>query len=102
MVPNPSYEPYQCCPTKVKQGTRIAKATPSTATKTHTPSKLTNPTNKPLNPTTNKDKSSYSFKEKPGNPSSKFSGKGSTGAKPEKSKKGRKGLDESGNYVWWW
>lgn len=70
-----TYEPYQCCPTKVQSPTKVAKATP-----TKVPSK-------------NIDKSKST--EKPNK------GKNKALAKPDKLGKGKKGLFESEN-IWWW
>lgn len=70
-----TYEPYQCCPTKVQSPTKVAKATPT------------------------KMQSKNLEKEKPMTKPPTGKGKNKALVKPDK--KGRKGLDESGN-VWWW
>lgn len=72
-----TYEPYQCCPTKVQSPTKVAKATP-----TKMPSK-----------TIEKEKSKNS--EKP------TKGKNKALAKPDKPAKGKKGSVDSEN-IWWW
>lgn len=72
-----TYEPYQCCPTKVQSPTRVAKATPTSV-----------PAKKLDKEKTTKDK------EKP------VKGKNKALAKPDKPTKGKKGLfDEN---IWWW
>ncbi|XP_047114622.1 uncharacterized protein LOC124794951 [Schistocerca piceifrons] len=98
VVPNPSYEPYQCCPTKVKQGSRIAKATPTPVNKKFTPNKLTNPTSKPTNQPTSKDRSGANVKDKPFAASAKPSSKSiPLSDKSEKVKKGKKSFTFSGD-----
>lgn len=72
-----TYEPYQCCPTKVQSLTKVAKATP-----TKMPSK-----------NIEKDKSKNSEKL--------AKGKNKALAKPDKPSKGKKGLLDSEN-IWWW
>lgn len=76
-VPKMTYEPYQCCPTKVQSPTKVAKATP-----TKMPSKKLD-------------------KEKPLQKPPMGKGKNKALAKPEKPSKGKKGLLESDN-IWWW
>lgn len=76
-VPKMTYEPYQCCPTKVQSPTKVAKATP-----TKVPSKKLE-------------------KEKPKQPEKAAKGKNKALAKPEKPSKGKKGSIESDN-IWWW
>lgn len=73
-VPKMSYEPYQCCPTKVQSLTKVAKATP-----TKVPSK-------------NIDTSKQADKPR---------GKNKALAKPDRPGKGKKGLFDSEN-IWWW
>lgn len=74
-----TYEPYQCCPTKVQSPTKVAKATP-----TKQPSKKLDKGNPrpPLQMPPTKGKSK------------------ALTAKPERSGKGKKGLFDSEN--WWW
>lgn len=70
-----TYEPYQCCPTKVQSPTKVAKATP-----TKVPAKkLEKEHPKPL--------------EKPAKGNKAL-------AKPEKGK-GKKGSQGS-DTIWWW
>ncbi|KAJ0178650.1 hypothetical protein K1T71_005425 [Dendrolimus kikuchii] len=78
-VPKMTYEPYQCCPTKVQSPTRVAKATPTSV-----------PAKKLDKEKTPKDK------EKP------VKGKNKALAKPDKPTKGKKGdlLDESEVLDW--
>lgn len=76
-VPKMTYEPYQCCPTKVQSPTKVAKATPTKVP----PKKLDMGREKP----------------QPGKPSK---GKNKALAKPDKPSKGKKGLFESD--TWWW
>lgn len=75
-VPKVTYEPYQCCPTKVISPTKVAKATP-----TKVPVKKLG-----------KDKAVL--------PEKQTKGKNKALAKPEKGK-GKKGLFDSEN-IWWW
>lgn len=76
-----TYEPYQCCPTKVQSPTKVAKATPSKA-----------PPKKPV-------KETPKLKSQPEKPTPK--GKNKALAKPEKGAKGKKGLFGIEN-DWWW
>ncbi|XP_053603360.1 uncharacterized protein hlk isoform X3 [Plodia interpunctella] len=78
-VPKMTYEPYQCCPTKVQSPTKVAKATPTKVT----PKKLEKEKKRP----------------EPEKPSK---GKNKALSKPEKGSKGKKGnlLDESEVLDW--
>lgn len=76
-VPKMTYEPYQCCPTKVQSPTKVAKATP-----TKIPAKKL-------------DKQKPVAAEKP------TKGKNKALAKSDKPSKGKKGLFGSEN-IWWW
>lgn len=74
-----TYEPYQCCPTKVQSPTKVAKATP-----TKVPAKKLEkdrPQPQPEKPTKGKNKG--------------------LAPKPDKAAKGKKGLFDSENN-WWW
>ncbi|KAF9406977.1 hypothetical protein HW555_012847 [Spodoptera exigua] len=75
-VPKMTYEPYQCCPTKVQSPTKIAKATP-----TKVPKKI---------------------EKQPQKPEKEVKGKNKALAKPDKPSKGKKGdlLDESEVLDW--
>lgn len=75
-VPKMTYEPYQCCPTKVQSPTKVAKATP-----TKVPKKI---------------------EKQPQKPEKEVKGKNKALAKPDKPTKGKKGLIESDNNIWWW
>lgn len=76
-IPKITYEPYQCCPTKVQSPTKVAKATP-----TKVPAKKLE-------------------KERNPGPEKPIKGKNKALAKPEKAGKGKKGLFGSEN-IWWW
>lgn len=99
-VPNPSYEPFQCCPSKVTRDFKVAKANPTT-TSARKSSTSADKLDKPTIKTTGKESSSQDNKPLA---SSKDKGKGASSAKekPEKSKKGKKSLFGSGKYTWWW
>lgn len=93
VVPKPaSYEPYQCCPTKLGKGTKVAKMT---ATKLPKPSvkknegssKKSESNTKPFTPARSANK-----KDKPI----------TAAAKPEKKEKGKKGFFGIGKYIKWW
>lgn len=75
-VPKMTYEPYQCCPTKVQSPTKVAKATP-----TKVPKKI---------------------EKQPQKAEKEVKGKNKALAKPDKPTKGKKGLIESDNNIWWW
>lgn len=98
-----SYEPYQCCPTKVTRGTKVAKMTPHTPVskpasfskaRQATNSKPAKPTPKPVapKPTTPARTPPKPMKES----------KMSTSLKTEKASKGKKSFFGSGKYIWWW
>lgn len=72
-----TYEPYQCCPTKVQSPTKVAKATP-----TKVPAKKLD-------------------KDKQGAGEKSAKGRNKALAKSEKTGKGKKGLFGSDN-IWWW
>lgn len=76
-VPKMTYEPYQCCPTKVQSPTKVAKATP-----TKVPAKKLD-------------------KDKQGAGEKSAKGRNKALAKSEKTGKGKKGLFGSDN-IWWW
>lgn len=97
-VPNPSYEHYQCCPSKDTRGSKVAKANPTTAS-ARKPATSTGKPDKPSVKTTGKESSSQDNKS-----TSKEKGKGASSAKekPEKTKKGKKSFFGSGKYTWWW
>lgn len=76
-VPKMTFEPYQCCPTKVKSPTKVPKATPTKVTK-------------------NIDKHKPKFEQKPSKTKSK-----ALATKAEKPSKGKKGLFGTEN-IWWW
>uniref|UniRef100_A0A1B6LZY4 Thioredoxin-like fold domain-containing protein n=1 Tax=Graphocephala atropunctata TaxID=36148 RepID=A0A1B6LZY4_9HEMI len=82
-VPNPSYEPYKCCPTTVKKGTKVAKMTPA------------KDEDKPRKSKSKADKEPPSKEKKSGRDKS-------SAVSTEKSSKGKKGLFGSGKYIWWW
>jgi hypothetical protein len=96
-VPSPSYEPYQCCPSKVTRGSKIAQASPTT-TSARRLATSTSKLDKPSLKTTGKESSSRDDK------ASIDKGKSASSAKekPEKSKKGKKSFFGSGKYTWWW
>lgn len=92
VVPKPaSYEPYQCCPTKLGKGTKVAKMTatklPKPATKKNEGSSKKFETSKPFTPARSANK-----KDKPV----------TAAAKPEKKEKGKKGFFGIGKYIKWW
>lgn len=77
---NPSYEPYKCCPTTVKKGTKVAKMTPA-KDDDEKPKKAKGG-----------GKESKKEKEKPSKDKS-------SAVSTDKSSKGKKGLQK---YIWWW
>lgn len=96
-IPNPSYEPYKCCPTQVTKGTKVAKATPTSGKKdVEKPKKSSkggsyNPTPPPLSKEKEpKGKEKVSAKEK------------QLATASEKPQKGKKGFFGNGKYIWWW
>lgn len=100
-VPNPSYEPYQCCPSKAPRSSKVANASPAAAAAAR----------KFANSNSRLDKPSFTATGKESNPrdnkplvTSKDKGKGVSSGKekPEKSKKGKKSFFGSGKYTWWW
>lgn len=99
-VPNPSYEPYQCCPSKAPRSSKVVNASPTTASARKfatSNSRLDKPSLK----TTGKESTSQDNKPLV---TSKDKGKDVSSAKekPEKSKKGKRSFFGSGKYSWWW
>lgn len=99
-LPNPSYEPYQCCPKPVTKGTKVAKLQHKVGSSkavvpksTAKPVKKTPPTPPPLKTVSRADHSVKSGKE----------GKEKSGpsAKGDKAK-AKKGFFGTGKYIWWW
>lgn len=107
--PNPSYEPYQCCPNKPSRGTKVPKMSPAPNAKQVT-SKNSRPNiNKPFQ-TVRKDvkvpkaplPKGVQLKAPAKSGSSvKDAKEKHTLAKPEKGK-GKKGFFGTGKYIWWW
>ncbi|XP_023720449.1 uncharacterized protein LOC111871518 isoform X4 [Cryptotermes secundus] len=94
-VPNPSYEPYQCCPSKAPRSSKVANASPTTASARKfatSNSRLDKPSLK----TTGKESTSQDNKPLV---TSKDKGKDASSAKekPEKSKRGKKSFFGSGD-----
>lgn len=106
LLPQPKYQPYQCCPSKVSRGSKVAKATPSPVKQvTHAKdrplqtvrkSTVRLPKPKPTPPPPPKsDKGGsklISIKEKPG----------PLIGKQDKPKGSKKGFFGTGKYIWWW
>lgn len=92
-LPNPSYEPYQCCPSKPSKGSKVAKLAAKGSAPSKTPTKQTKKVEKlaRLKPVSKADHpikiNRENIKEKP--------------VKPEKGK-GKKGFFGTGKYIWWW
>lgn len=104
-VPKPVYEPYQCCPTKVKKGTKVAKATPTSSGKKEEPPKKKAKGENPGGGGTSKYSSSNNDNVK--SKDTKGYGKDNkdkaiSSPSKEKSSKGKKGFFGSGKYIWWW
>lgn len=105
LLPHPSYQPYQCCPSKVSRGSKVAKATPSPVKQVtqvkdrplQTVRKSTVRLPKPVTPPPPPSKSDkggskiFSTKEKPS----------PLPAKQDKLKS-KKGFFGTGKYIWWW
>uniref|UniRef100_A0A1B6DZL5 Thioredoxin domain-containing protein n=1 Tax=Clastoptera arizonana TaxID=38151 RepID=A0A1B6DZL5_9HEMI len=98
-IPKPSYEPFKCCPTQVTKGTKVAKATPTTANKKEAEKPKKSSKGGAKNPT---PPPSSKNKEQP-------KGKDKSSAKEkqlvtasEKPQKGKKGFFGNGKYIWWW
>lgn len=101
-LPNPSYEPYQCCPKPVARGSKVAKLQHKVASsKAVAPKPTPKPSKKPpatpappaLKTVSRADhtiKTAKEGKEKNGPPS-----------KGEKAK-AKKGFFGTGKYIWWW
>lgn len=113
--PNPSYQPYQCCPNKPSQGTKLPKMSPrlpnikQVTAKPSRPPPPPPPTQKPFQ-TARKD--AKTPKSPPPKPAEKAPVKNTKEApkngkekvalpKAEKGK-GKKGFFGTGKYIWWW
>lgn len=98
-LPNPSYEPYQCCPTiKPAKGSKFAKLASKgnkqvTKTTRSVPKETKKPEKqvpfKPVSKANHPTKANKETKEK------------NVPIKPEKGK-GKKGFFGTGKYIWWW
>lgn len=92
----PSYEPYQCCPTKLAHGTKVAKVTKvSPITKDKSKVRDTGRTDKPLLPGL---KPINKLTAKESKKSATISSKGDSDAKESKSK-AKRGFFGSGKYL---
>ncbi|XP_072157625.1 uncharacterized protein [Bemisia tabaci] len=91
-VPKSSYEPYQCCPTKIKKGSKVAKVTPTSDNKNTQKEKGSSKRDRDTTKSTGKKDTSDSA----------ANGKSRAALSiQEKPTKGKKSL--FGNkYLWWW
>lgn len=104
-----SYEPYQCCPTKVTRGTKVAKMTPhQTPVSKPTFGKVRQSTNsQPTKPAPKPVVKSTPKLSTPKLPTPKLPTPVRLPAKPVREpikteKKGKKSFFGSGKYIWWW
>lgn len=97
------YEPFQCCPTKVKKSTKFPKVT---STSTSTSVKLPSggkPTNERKQFKAEQIvKSSNKGKESKKEVKEVKRAKGSPDSEKEKGNKGKKGFFDNGKYIWFW
>lgn len=111
-VPNPSYQPYQCCPTKPKVGSKVPKITASSSTKPTSTKRIQPTTTKPFE-TARKDSKTINKptpKPSPSKPAAKSTtketngdkGKGNPATNKQDKAKGKKGFFGTGKYIWWW
>lgn len=110
--PSPSYEPYQCCPSKPSQGSKIPKMSPAPnpkqVTAKTTPSRSPSPPSQPK-PFQTARKDAKTPKSPPPKPqpvkaplkNPKDAAKDTKEKKVEKGK-GKKGFFGTGKYIWWW
>lgn len=103
-----SYEPYQCCPTKVAHGTKVAKMSPSSpmgkppAFGKSRQSTNSKPATKPKPPTPAKSApAKLSVKEATIKAAKAASKAPTTVVKADKPKT-KRGFFGSGKYIWWW
>lgn len=116
--PNPSYEPYQCCPSKPARGSKIPKMSPASNTKQvtaktspsrNTPSPSPSPPPPQAKPFQTARKDAKTPKSPPPKPqptktptkNTKDAAKDTKEKKVEKGK-GKKGFFGTGKYIWWW
>lgn len=99
-----SYEPYQCCPTKVARGTKVAKMSPSAAIskpvmfgKSH---QASNSKPVPVKAATPVKASAPLRAPAPRVPAKEPVVK--MAVKADKAPKRNKGFFGSGKYIWWW
>lgn len=98
-LPNPSYEPYQCCPKPVSKGSKVAKLQHKAVSSKAIAPKLTSKNSKkssgtqaPLAmKTVSRADHSKNHKEKEERSSSK-----------DEKAKAKKGFFGTGKYIWWW
>lgn len=92
----PSYQPYQCCPSKVNGGTKVAKVSPIPKNKLRE-SKPIRPT--PIAPPALKPINKLSAKDIKKSASTSIKDKTSKQSRAEASKKSKKGFFGSGKYL---
>lgn len=111
-IPNPSYEPYQCCPRSSTKQSKVPKMSPvpkakQVTSKPSRPAIPAPPTPKPFATARKDAKTPKSPPPKaapqkvPLKPSKDSPKEKNVLAKPEKGK-GKKGFFGTGKYIWWW
>lgn len=98
-VPNPSYEPYQCCPKPVIKGSKVAKLQQkTTSSKAVAPKTNQKPAKKAPTTPAMKTVSRTDHTVKPDR-----EGKETARAAQKSDKaKAKKGFFGTGKYIWWW
>lgn len=97
-LPNPSYEPYQCCPKPVLKGSKIAKlqqkvgSSKAVAPKTEPKPIKRIPKGPTLKTVSRTDHTVKNIKE----------GKDTIREPRKNENKGKKGFFGTGKYIWWW
>lgn len=104
-IPNPSYEPYQCCPKQVTKGSKVAKLQhkiggPKTVVPKPTPKPSKKVPAAPPSPTppAMKTVSRADHSVKTGKEGKEKNGPNTKGDKA----KAKKGFFGTGKYIWWW
>lgn len=102
-LPNPAFEPYQCCPRPPAGGSKVAKLQPKIKQVTgKTAPKAVKKIDKPAPaPMKTVSKANHPLPPRPGSKDVKNGKEKAPLAKGEKGK-GKKGFFGTGKYIWWW
>lgn len=98
-LPNPTYEPYQCCPKPVSKGSKVAKLQHKAASSKDIAPKSTPKVSK--KPSATQTPPSMKTVSRADHSKNNKEGKDRPSPKGEKAK-AKKGFFGTGKYIWWW